>query len=95
MIGSSRIAPALRAPSAQRQRTGQLERHRRAVDVVIAAVGERDFDVDQREAGEDAALARLLDALLDGGDELLAGSRRRPSRWSNENPLPRSLGSRR
>ena len=28
------------------------------VDVVVAAVDERDLDVDQREAGEDAALAR-------------------------------------
>ena len=38
---------------------------------MVAAVDERDLDVDEREAGEDAAVARLADALLDGRDELL------------------------
>ena len=71
MIGSSRIGVRAARAVAQRHRAGQLEGHRRAVDVVVAAVDERDLDVDQREAGQDAAVARLADALLDRRDELL------------------------
>src|SRR5262249_29617782 len=51
-------------------RAGDLEGKLRAVDVVRGAVYELDADVDHRIAGVDAARERLLDALLDGGDEL-------------------------
>ena len=38
---------------------------------MVAAVEERDLDVDHRVAGEHAAAHRLADALLDRRDELL------------------------
>ena len=44
-------------------RAGDLERHLRRVDVVVRPVEERDLDVDDREAGVDARLERLADAL--------------------------------
>src|SRR5262249_54672724 len=47
-----------------------LERHVGRVDRVILTVEEPALEVDDREAGEDAANPRLLDALLDGRDEL-------------------------
>ena len=34
---------------------------------MVGAVDELDLDVDDRVAGNDAALERLLDALVDGG----------------------------
>ena len=37
---------------------------------MVAAVDERRAEVDQRVAGEDAALSGLLDALVDRGDVL-------------------------
>src|SRR5689334_661282 len=52
------------------QRAGDLERDLRGVGVVVLAVGQRDSDVDHREAGPDAGLERLLDALLDRRNEL-------------------------
>ena len=53
------------------ERRRDLERRRARVDVVVAAVVERGLHVDEREAGEHAALHGLVDALLDGRDELL------------------------
>src|SRR5262249_34892471 len=43
---------------------GDLERHLAGVDLVVAAVGEADLDVDHRVPREDAGLRRLLHALL-------------------------------
>src|SRR6266568_7424170 len=47
-----------------------MERHLARVDRVVRAVHQRDHDVQHRVAGDDPALERLADALLDGGDEL-------------------------
>src|SRR6201996_5623220 len=73
-----------------RHRTGDFEGHLRGVDVVVGAVDEFGFDVDQRVAGLDAVLERLAHPLFgradvfagDGPaadfvleDEALAGSR--------------------
>src|SRR5919197_2313648 len=49
-------------------RAGDLERHLARVDLVVGAVDELDADVDDRVAGEDARLHRLLDAEVDRGD---------------------------
>src|SRR5919197_1425384 len=54
----------------ERQRSGDLERELRGVGLVVLAVGEGDANVHHREAGPDARLERLLDALLHGRDEL-------------------------
>ena len=56
----------------ERHRAGDLERHLGAVDVVVRAEGEPGPHVDERVAGEHAALHRLLDAGVDRGD-VLAG----------------------
>src|SRR5215210_7926260 len=50
---------------------GDLERHLRRVHVVVGAVDQRGPDVDHRVPGQHAALQRLLDAGVDGGDVLL------------------------
>ena len=55
----------------ERHRTGDLERHFVRVDIVVAAVVQRDLDVDHLVAGENAALHRVLDALVDRLDVLL------------------------
>src|SRR5215218_200347 len=52
------------------ERAGNLEGDFRGVRVVVLAIHERDADVDHRVAGLDARVERLLDALLDGRDEL-------------------------
>ena len=52
-----------------------LERHLARIDLVIAAVGQRHLDVDDRIAGEDTRLRRFLHALFHGGD-VLARDRR-------------------
>src|SRR5690606_21225934 len=52
-------------------RTGDLERHFVRVDVVERAVDGADLDVNHREAGQDAILHGLLDALARGRDVLL------------------------
>src|SRR5207248_5467978 len=52
-------------------RAGDLERALARVDLVVRAVDELDVAVDDRVAGEDARLHRLLDAEVDGRDELL------------------------
>ena len=52
------------------QRAGHLEGDLGGVDVVVLAVDERRPHVHHRVARLDAALERLLDALLDGGDVL-------------------------
>src|ERR1700759_2610889 len=54
----------------ERQRAGDAERDLRGVGVVVLAVGQRDADVHEREAGAGAVVHRVLDALLHGGDEL-------------------------
>ena len=46
---------------------GDLEGGLGGVDLVVGAVDELDLDVDDRVAGDDAALERLLDALVDSG----------------------------
>src|SRR6185437_9510363 len=51
-------------------RTGDLERQLRGVDVVERAVLQGDDDVDERVAGEDAELHRLLATGVDRGDVL-------------------------
>ena len=71
MIGSRSAGADLRRPSLMRHRAGDLERHLRGVDLVIAAVDELDFDVDDREAGEHARAERLLDTLVDRRHVLL------------------------
>ena len=38
---------------------------------MVGTVDQLDLDVDDRVAGNDAVLQRLLDALIDGGDVLL------------------------
>ena len=38
---------------------------------MVRTVDQLDLDVDDRVAGDDAGLERLLDALVDGGDVLL------------------------
>ena len=50
---------------------GNLERERAGIDVVRRAVDQPRLEVDDREAGDDAGLPRLLDALLDRRDVIL------------------------
>src|SRR5438105_805773 len=52
-------------------RAGDLEGPLARVDLVVGAVGELDAHVDDRIPGEDPGLHRLLDAEVDGRDELL------------------------
>jgi hypothetical protein len=52
-------------------RARDLERALARVDVMVGAVDELHVHVDDRVAGEDARLHRLLDAEVDGRDELL------------------------
>jgi hypothetical protein len=52
------------------ERARELERELGGVDVVVLAVVEDHAEVDHRESGEEALLADLLDALLDGRDEV-------------------------
>src|SRR5215210_6906498 len=47
-----------------------LERHLGGVDLVVRAVHELDLDVDDRVAGHDAVVERLLDALVHARDVL-------------------------
>src|SRR5690606_20015077 len=54
----------------ERERAGDLERDLGRVDAVIAAEEAFGLEVDHGEAGDDPALRRLLDALVDRGDEL-------------------------
>ena len=60
----------LAAAVLEAERRGHLERVLVRVDLVVRAEGERDLDVDHRVAGEHAVRQRVLDALLDRGDEL-------------------------
>src|SRR3989304_10087417 len=55
----------------ERHRACDLEGHLTRVDLVVGAVDERDSDVDDRVAGENARLHRLLDPEVDRGDVLL------------------------
>src|SRR5690606_13676205 len=64
--------PRLLERGPERQPAGDLEGHLGAVDRVLLAVGDGDLHVDHREAEHAALLHRLLDALLDGGDERAA-----------------------
>src|SRR3954468_10364916 len=68
----------LRAPRRllERERARDLEGDLRRVRLVVLAVDERHADVDNRVPGAPAVGERLLDALLDGGDEL---DRHRPT----------------
>src|SRR5690606_33226471 len=50
---------------------GDLERHFVRVDVMVGTVEQGDLDVHDREAGDDAILHGLLDALVDRRDILL------------------------
>ena len=50
---------------------GDLERHLRAVDVVVGAVDQGGPDVHQRVAGQHPGLHGVLDAGVDRGDVLL------------------------
>src|SRR5215213_8404157 len=54
----------------ERERPGDVERALVGVDLVVRAEDELDLDVHQLVAGEEAALHRVADALLDGLDEL-------------------------
>src|SRR6185436_2293768 len=63
--------PALRDRVLVGERAGDLERHLRGVDVVVLAVVELHLEVDHRVAGDEALHPRLLNALLDRGDEVL------------------------
>ena len=70
MIGSSSTGLALRAASLNAIEPAILNAISRGVDVVVRAVGEDGPDVDERVAGEHAAVERLLDAGVDRGDVL-------------------------
>ena len=52
------------------KRAGDLEGHFRRVDIVVLPVLQSDAEIDHREAGQVALLARVLDPLLDRGDVL-------------------------
>src|SRR5690606_6107181 len=52
------------------ERAGDLEGDLGRVYAVVAAEEALRLEVDHREAGDHAALRRLLDSLVDGGDEL-------------------------
>src|SRR5215213_6735600 len=53
-----------------RHGTRDLERHLGGVNVVVRPIDELDLDVDDRVAGDDAGIERLLDALVHAGDVL-------------------------
>ena len=55
---------------AERRAARDLERERRGVDVVVLAVDEARFEVDDLVAGDLAALALGFDRVLDRGNEL-------------------------
>ena len=71
MIGSSSVRPALRQASLKANLAGELEGDLRAVDRVVAAVDQRDLDVDQRIVGQHAGLGGHAGAVLDRGNVFL------------------------
>ena len=71
ITGSSRTGLGLACGFLEGHRSGDLECHFVRVDVVVAAVVQRDLDVDHFVAGENAALHRFLNALVDRLDVLL------------------------
>ena len=73
-IGSSTTAPALAMASLKPSEPAILKLISERVDGVVLAVEALDADVDDGEAVDAAVAHRLLDALLDRGDEL-AGDR--------------------
>src|SRR3546814_8414733 len=58
----------LRRHFAHRRTASDFERQRRRIDVVIRAVGELDFEVDDREADHVTVFGRLAHALFDRRD---------------------------
>ena len=68
MIGSSSTGFALPEAFLEAHGACDLERHFARVDVVVRAVEQRDLDVDDGIAGDDAGLDRLPDALVDRRD---------------------------
>ena len=62
--------PGARHRVLEGQRPGHLERQLVRVHLVVRAVEHRGLEVDHRVAGEEAAHARVLDALLDRRHEL-------------------------
>ena len=75
--GSSRTGLARRAASCTASEPATLKAISEESTSWYLPSVERHADVDHRVAGLDAVLQRLLDALLDGGDEL---ARDRPAR---------------
>jgi hypothetical protein len=67
MIGSSSLHCALARPSRNAARAAISNGEHARIDVVVVAVDQRHLEVDHREAGEHAGLARGLEALLDAG----------------------------
>ena len=70
MTGSSRMRLGLLGRFLERHGAGDLERHLRAVDLVVRTEGEAGAHVDERVARDDTALHRLLDTGVDRGDVL-------------------------
>jgi hypothetical protein len=71
MIGSRMVGPAFSMASFQASEPGDLERQLRGVDVVVLAVDQPHPEVDHRVAGQVAAVARLLDPLVDRRAEVV------------------------
>ena len=71
MTGSSSTGPALAAASWRAHRAGDLERQLARVDLVVAAVEQRDLDVDDGKPARTPRAIASRDALLDRRDELL------------------------
>ena len=70
MTGSSSVGRARDIAVLERERRRHLERQLVRVDRVVRPVEDRGAEVDHRVAGQEAAQPRVLDALLDGRDEL-------------------------
>src|SRR3990170_5411917 len=75
----------------ERHGTGDLEGDLRRVHVVVAAVEQRDFDVDNRIARQGAVFGRFLHSLFDGGN-VLAGNGAAPYGVDEFKPRARRLG---
>src|SRR5476651_834803 len=65
------LALRFRQAFAERRAGGDFERENARVDVMVVAVGQRDLEVDHREAGEHAGLTRRFEALFDARNEFL------------------------
>ncbi len=91
MIGSSCLMPAFWAASRIAPRAQIFKRQRRRVDVVVLAVDQLDFEIDDREADQRSVSAVSRNTLLDRRDIFLGDVP--PLMLSvKTNPEPRSPG---